>query len=173
MFAQEVIEVQREVQQLVFSDKTVLKFDSLLIATGGIPRNFWPETRAMKNIFVVRGVADAVGLEKAIEAKGKPRILVIGSSFIGMEAAAILVKSASELIVVGMEKVPFERVLGDKIGLAMQKMHEDKGVKFRMNVVIKSFEGLIAVSPNPLGIFPLTMPCNVQLLRMGRVRALS
>lgn len=76
-----------------------------------------------------------------MQAKGKPKVLIVGSSFIGMEAAAVLVKNSSDLTVVGMEKVPFERVLGERIGLAMQRMHEEKGVKFRMNVVIKSFEG--------------------------------
>jgi len=67
--------------------------------------------------------------------------LVVGSSFIGMEAAAILVKNASEVTVVGMEKVPFERVLGEKIGLAMQRLHQSKGVKMMMSKVIKEFKG--------------------------------
>ena len=75
----------------------------------------------------------------AIEAKPSPRIIVVGSSFIGMEAASTLVKVASSLVVIGMEKVPFERVLGAQIGTAMQKLHEEKGVKFRMGAVVDEF----------------------------------
>jgi len=75
----------------------------------------------------------------AIETKPSPRIIVVGSSFIGMEAASTLVKVASSLVVIGMEKVPFERVLGAQIGTAMQKLHEEKGVKFRMGAVVDEF----------------------------------
>ena len=73
-------------------------------------------------------------------AKPKARIVVVGSSFIGMEAASVLVKEASSIVVVGMEKVPFERVLGEAIGTAMQKLHEEKGVSFRMGAVVDVFE---------------------------------
>ena len=76
----------------------------------------------------------------AVAAKPKARIVVVGSSFIGMEAASVLVKEASSIVVVGMEKVPFERVLGEAIGTAMQKLHEEKGVSFRMGAVVDVFE---------------------------------
>ena len=57
--------------------------------------------------------------------------MIIGSSFIGMEAAAMLYKHAS-VTVVGMEKVPFERVLGEQIGKAFQTLHESNGITFQM-----------------------------------------
>jgi len=59
-----------------------------------------------------------------------------------MESASILVKNASTLTVIGMEKVPFERVLGVKVGEAMQKLHESKNVKFKMGAVVEKFESL-------------------------------
>jgi len=136
----EVSAVDPTQQTVSLNDGQVLKYDSLLLAPGGSPRNFWPSTKKMQNVFVVRGISDAQNLEKYIEEKPKSKILVIGSSFIGMEAAAILVPKCSSLTVVGMEAVPFERVLGNKIGLALQKLHESKGVKFTMGVVIKDFE---------------------------------
>jgi apoptosis-inducing factor 3 len=50
-------------------------------------------------------------------------VVVVGSSFIGMEVAAYVVKKAKSVVVIGMEKVPFERVLGEQIGTALQKVH--------------------------------------------------
>lgn len=168
LLGQEATEVDRAGQRVLLKSGTALNYDWLVIATGGAPRNFWPETRQMKNVFVVRGFDDAAALEKAVEAVGKPKILVIGSSFIGMEAAGTLVKSASELLVVGMEKVPFERVLGEKIGLAMQRLHEEKGVKFRMGVVIKSFEATQdGVCTHAVLSTGEKIPCDVVVLGVG------
>jgi NAD(P)H-nitrite reductase large subunit len=57
----------------------------------------------------------------------------VGSSFIGMELAAALKKNMKieDVVVVGMENVPFERVLGTQVGGVLQKMHEENGVKFK------------------------------------------
>ena len=66
--------------------------------------------------------------------------MIVGSSFIGMEAASTVYKNAKSVTVIGMEKVPFERVLGEKIGAVMQKLHESKGIKFRMGVVVETFD---------------------------------
>ena len=48
-----------------------------------------------------------------------------------MEAAAYLKQSKKieKVVVVGMEKVPFERVLGEKIGEVMRDLHLSKGVR--------------------------------------------
>jgi len=68
--------------------------------------------------------------------------VVVGSSFIGMEVASCIAKRAKSVVVIGMESVPFERVLGDKIGTELQKMHEKNGVSFRMKRVVKEFRGV-------------------------------
>jgi NAD(P)H-nitrite reductase large subunit len=72
-----------------------------------------------KNIFFLRDPADANNINTSYEGK---RIVVVGSSFIGMEVAANIVKKAKSVVVIGMEKVPFERVLGEQIGGALQKV---------------------------------------------------
>src|SRR5689334_4597822 len=71
-----------------------------------------------KNVHVLRSVEDAHSIYDSVLEK---RVLIVGSSFIGMETAACIAKRAASVIVVGMEKVAFERVLGEKIGTIMQK----------------------------------------------------
>lgn len=36
------------------------------------------------------------------------------------------------MTVVGMEKVPFERVLGEEVGAFMKKLHEANGIAFKV-----------------------------------------
>lgn len=57
------------------------------------------------------------------------------------ETAAYFADKVASIDVIGMEKVPFERVLGTDIGLALQKFHETKGsVKFHMTRVVSEFK---------------------------------
>jgi hypothetical protein len=43
----------------------------------------------------------------AIKLYTRPKVVIVGSSFIGMECAAALVKSAESVTVIGMEKVDY------------------------------------------------------------------
>jgi len=115
-------------------------YDACLVATGGTPRGLpvaAPASAGPKgfsNVFLLRDFEQA-GIIDA-EAAGK-KVLIVGSSFIGMEIAAAISAKASSILVIGMEKVPFERVLGVEIGAAMQALHESKGVKFQMQATLK------------------------------------
>lgn len=68
----------------------------------------------------------------------KPNLVVIGSSFIGLEAAGAAAKKAN-VSVVGMDKVPFEKILGSAIGAALRKHHESQGVKFYLPSELSHF----------------------------------
>jgi NADPH-dependent 2,4-dienoyl-CoA reductase/sulfur reductase-like enzyme len=91
------------------------------------------------NVFTLRSLADA----RAIVAQAKPgaKAVVIGSSFIGLEAAAALRKREVEVTVVAPGSVPFERVLGAELGGFIKKLHEDNGVRFHLGTVAARFDG--------------------------------
>lgn len=128
----EVTGVDFHAKSVETKGKQKLSYGKLVLATGGTARNLPLEGfKTLDNIFTLRNVHDAKGIVAAIgEAKGK-KIVVIGSSFIGMEVANATAKD-STVTVVGMEKVPLERVLGEQIGRAAQKGLEKNGVKFYM-----------------------------------------
>ena len=69
----------------------------------------------------------------------KPNVVIVGSSFIGMESACILAKVAN-VTVVGMEKYPFERVLGEKVGAAMFNLSKLNGVNLEMEKFVEKYE---------------------------------
>lgn len=54
------------------------------------------------------------------------KVVVVGASFIGMEAASALKKEykVDNLTVVGMENHPFERVLGPQVGDSLKELAE-------------------------------------------------
>ncbi|KAI0703812.1 hypothetical protein BC835DRAFT_1262345 [Cytidiella melzeri] len=110
-------------------------YDSLILASGGTPRQLPIEGKELGNIFTMRGVDDAKKIDAAAQ-EGK-HLVVIGSSFISMElVVAVAKRNLASIDVVGMESFPFEAVLGKEVGAALKKFHESKGVKFHMNASV-------------------------------------
>ena len=138
--------IQDEVVDVDFGTKTVATkqgskygYTKLILATGGTPRNLpLPGFKTLENIFVLRSVHDVKKIVAAIGDKGK-NIVIIGSSFIGMEVANATCNE-NTVSVVGMENAPLERVLGEEIGKAVQKGLEAKGVKFYMSAGVEKAE---------------------------------
>ena len=106
-------------------------YTKLVLATGGSPKQLpLPGFKDLGNIFVLRTIPHVKQILEAIGEKGK-KIVVVGSSFIGMEVANATAKE-NDVTVVGMEKAPLERVMGAEVGRIFQKNLEKNGVKFHM-----------------------------------------
>src|SRR5260221_666991 len=74
----------------------------------------------------------------AVDAPGK---IVIGASFIGLEAAAALRARDIEVHVVGLEQRPMERVLGPEMGDFVRSLHEEHGVIFHLGDTVTAIDG--------------------------------
>eukprot|EP01126_Amoeba_proteus_P042938 TRINITY_DN4680_c0_g1_i4.p1 TRINITY_DN4680_c0_g1~~TRINITY_DN4680_c0_g1_i4.p1 ORF type:complete len:465 (-),score=94.08 TRINITY_DN4680_c0_g1_i4:14-1408(-) len=144
-----VTELDSENNTVTFSKvdgvSETLVYTAALIATGGTPNKltFIPGHDA-QNVYVLRNPEDALNIYQQSEGKN---VVIIGSSFIGMEVAASLSQRSSSVTVVGMEAVPFQRVLGLRIGQFMRRLHESAGITFYMDNVTKEFkvvEGKVA-----------------------------
>ncbi|KAL7792566.1 hypothetical protein V8C37DRAFT_409907 [Trichoderma ceciliae] len=138
--------VDGEVNDIDFSGRQVatanggkFAYTKLVLATGGTPRVLPLQGfKVLGNIFTLRTVHDAKKIVDAIGDKGK-KIVIIGSSFIGMEIANAT-GGDNSVTVVGMEKVPLERVLGEQVGAGIQKSLEGKGIKFYMSAGVDRAE---------------------------------
>ncbi|KAI1814444.1 hypothetical protein GGS20DRAFT_576870 [Poronia punctata] len=114
-------------------------YGKLILATGGTPRSLPLQGfKVLDNIFVLRTLHDAKKIVEAIGEKGK-KIVIIGSSFIGLELANCT-SSDNSVSVVGMESAPLERVLGKEVGGGLQKGLEGKGIKFYMSAGVDKAE---------------------------------
>jgi NADPH-dependent 2,4-dienoyl-CoA reductase/sulfur reductase-like enzyme len=88
----------------------------------------------------MRTVNHCNDIEKALSAiVGKPNVVIVGTGFIGMEAASILAKSAN-VTIIGMETFPFERVLGKEVGKAMANLNEKNGIILMMEKFVDKYE---------------------------------
>jgi len=139
MLGTEVTELDAATKSLVLKNGTKITYDRCLVATGGFPRTIPAPGADLANIFPLREPQDAININNNVEGK---RVVVVGSSFIGMEVASCIAKKAKSIVVIGMEAVPFERVLGEQMGIHMQKLHEKNGICFRMKRVVKEFRGV-------------------------------
>ena len=69
-------------------------------------------------------------------------MVVVGASFIGLEAAASLRARGVEVHVVGPEKVPMARILGEPAGRFIRpRLHESHGVRFHLGNSVGRVDG--------------------------------
>jgi len=133
-----VTAVERDVRQVVFESGDPIAYDSILIATGGIPRELSVAGSDLPGIYVLRSFDSADDIIGA--ATGAKSAVVIGASFIGMEAASSLKQRGLDVTVVAPDKLPFERTLGQEIGGLLQRVHEENGVKFSLGSNVSRLE---------------------------------
>ncbi|MGF1590222.1 MAG: FAD-dependent oxidoreductase [Pleurocapsa sp.] len=138
-FGTAVTKVDALNQVITFADNSSLKFDSLLLATGGKARKLDVPGSDLASIHTIRQPEDVNSILNGID-KVK-QALVIGSSFIGMEAAASLTQQGIKVTVVSPSDVPFKKILGDKLGQMFQKIHQSKGVTFKFGTKVQEFTG--------------------------------
>lgn len=122
-----------------FADGRSLLCDAVLVATGAEPRKLPFQLESQENVFLLRSYDDSDAIIAAAE-KGK-RAVVIGASFIGMEVASSLTARGCDVTVVAPDAVPFQRILGAKIGRALQDLHVEHGVKFKLGASVAGFTG--------------------------------
>ncbi|HEX2167632.1 MAG TPA: FAD-dependent oxidoreductase [Longimicrobiales bacterium] len=117
-------------RRVLLSTGEHLSFNSLVVATGGRPVEPQLPGSTSDHVHVLRSLDDCRRLIES--AKAAQRVVIVGASFIGMEAAAALRQRDLEVAVVAPEQVPFERSLGPELGTLLKSVHEEHGVSFHM-----------------------------------------
>lgn len=135
----EVTRVDARSKTIVFESGETMDYDELLVATGGAPVRLNIPGSDLKNVCVLRSFADA---DSIIETAGRSRrAVVVGASFIGMEAAYSLRERGLDVTVVAPSAEPFEVTLGREVGAVFRREHERHGVRFKLGSIVYRFEG--------------------------------
>jgi len=115
--------------------------DRLLVATGVRARR-WPNTEeaALKGVFTLRTSGDAARLQAALATRPR-RVLIIGSGFIGSEAASVCRELGLEVTVTERGPAPLCGPLGGVIGEIAAEMQRAAGVDLRTGVSVLALEG--------------------------------
>jgi NADPH-dependent 2,4-dienoyl-CoA reductase/sulfur reductase-like enzyme/nitrite reductase/ring-hydroxylating ferredoxin subunit len=144
-----VTAIDPETRKLVLADGREVGWDALLLATGAeavrlpIPGADLPHVRTLRTLGDSRAI-----IARAGEAK---TAVVIGASFIGMEATASLRARGIEVHVVAPEAVPFARTLGPELGAFLRGVHEEHGVHFHLGTTVAAIEpdGVVLAAGGP------------------------
>jgi NADPH-dependent 2,4-dienoyl-CoA reductase/sulfur reductase-like enzyme len=141
-YAEAAIEtITDEVTAVDFNQKSVstksgksFPYTKLVLATGGVPRRLPLQgfKGDLGNVFTLRTIKDVQTILSAVGSEEKRNIVVIGSSFIGMEVGVALSKNHN-VTIVGMESAPMERVMGAQVGRIFKSNLEKSGVTFHLD----------------------------------------
>jgi len=126
-------------KQIGLASGESITYTKALICPGGKPNSLPVDGSGLAGVYPLRSLQDSRKLRE-LGKEGK-RVVIIGSSFIGLEGAMSLAKLGSSVIVVGQEKVPFEKILGDKLGKFVQGWHEKEGIQFHLGRNVTRLEG--------------------------------
>lgn len=117
-------------RQVRLANGETIAFDRLILATGAMPRRLDIPIASGARVHDLRTWADADALRATAEHVKK--VAIIGTGFIGLEAAASLRERGLDVTVIGRDARPLEAVLGREVANFVRKLHESHGVQFRL-----------------------------------------
>ncbi|MGZ4433285.1 MAG: NAD(P)/FAD-dependent oxidoreductase [Trebonia sp.] len=116
-----------------------LRYDKVLIATGGRNRRIGVDGADLPGIHYLRTVAECDAIKQ--EAVRGRSAVVVGMGFIGCEVAASLTQLGVRVTAVYPGRDPLERVLGDQVAGVMSAIHRANGVELLAGEQAAAFEG--------------------------------
>lgn len=139
-----VIHLDAQAKRIDLADGRHFDYDAALVASGGIAQPLQIPGAVLSNVFVLRSREDAARIADA--ASAATCAVIIGDSFIGLEAASALRQRGLVVQVVSRHEIPLAAQIGTRIGAALRRLHEDNGVIFHSNTEPERLDGHGAVS---------------------------
>lgn len=118
-------------EKTVTTAKETLRYDTLVIATGGTPRQIpVPDALAGKT-FTLKTRDDADALGAALQ--DAKTVAIVGAGFIGLEVAATAAQAGKTVTVYEMQDRILARVASPAVSAALDARHRAAGVDLRLN----------------------------------------
>ncbi|ODO07253.1 flavoprotein [Cryptococcus wingfieldii CBS 7118] len=128
--------INLDTQTVSTSSGSNVKYDHLILSPGGTPRKIPIPGADLSGVLTLRHVPDTKAITSSLTEDSE--VVLIGTSFISMEAAvAIVGKKPKSVTLVGMDEVPFEKLMGKEFGQAIMEGMKSQGIKFHMKAKIE------------------------------------
>ncbi|MGP5076090.1 FAD-dependent oxidoreductase [Psychrobacter celer] len=114
--------------------------DFLVVATGAEPKIPPFKGADLAGVFTLRSMSDAKAIKEASQDK---QVVIVGTGFIGMEAAAALSQAgeATSITVVGRSARVMSNIVSEAVSNALIKLHEENAVRFVFGAGVESIDG--------------------------------
>lgn len=123
---------------VVLDDGSRLPYDHVVLATGARPRRLTVPGADLPGVRYLRRLEDA---DRLLAAFGeRPRVVVVGGGWIGLETAAAAREAGLEVTVLEAGPVPLGRVLGPEMAQVFADLHREHGVDLRTGVQVAAIE---------------------------------
>jgi NADPH-dependent 2,4-dienoyl-CoA reductase/sulfur reductase-like enzyme/nitrite reductase/ring-hydroxylating ferredoxin subunit len=121
---------------VTLSDGRTLSCGALILATGCDPIRLPLPGADLPHVHTLRTLDDSRGIIE--RAKTAQRAVVLGASFIGLEAAASLRARGLAVTVVAPDERPLGKILGPQLGDFIRALHEEHGVVFHLGTTAEA-----------------------------------
>ncbi|KAM7398195.1 hypothetical protein PAMA_006206 [Pampus argenteus] len=135
----EALSVDTDKKTVTFDDGSVQCYDQLLISTGCRAKGLNVPGMKLNNIKMLETPEDARQIHAACLGCN---VVLVGTSFVGMEVASYLIDKASSITVIGSSELPYQNTLGPEIGRFTMTMLSEKNIKFFMNDNVTEVRGV-------------------------------
>jgi len=134
-----VVEADLKEQRVVLDNGAEIRYEKLLIATGGRPRRLSVPNSDMERIYYLRTLDDSKGIKAAT--KTATQAIVVGGSFIGVELAVALREVGLSVKLVMLERYIWETLLPEAVGKYLMEKLIVGGVEEFPEEMVIGFEG--------------------------------
>jgi 3-phenylpropionate/trans-cinnamate dioxygenase ferredoxin reductase subunit len=131
--------IDAKAHTVTLDDGSQVSYAKLLIATGSRVRRLDVPGADLPGVHYLRTADESQTLTDAYAAK--PRVVVVGAGWIGLEAASAARERGCEVTVVEPQSTALAAVLGEQVGELFAELHRQHGVDLRFRTGVEGFEG--------------------------------
>jgi len=152
-------------RQVILSDRTALRFDGLVVASGARPRDV-ALVEGVRGASVLRTVEDADEFRAVLECRTR-RVVVVGGGLIGAEVAATAVAGGHHTTLVDPSDLPTARAVGGPVAEHLQRLHRAAGVHVHRRTRVRGLDVRAGVVTGVVLEDGSRLPADVVMMSTG------